>query len=103
VNATIYHSVINIAATCGLYLAGAMLVPAFVDIYYGHKDWEVFVLSAAIVGGMAGYGTGLLLPLVYSAVLVATGSYGFGFTVCGLPALVVGIVLLRAPREHDAR
>jgi len=59
----------------------------------------------AATGGVLSFGQlgGLLLPLVYSAVLVATGSYGFGFTVCGLPALVVGIVLLRAPREHDAR
>lgn len=59
----------------------------------------------AATGGVLSFGQlgGLLLPLIYSAVLVATGSYGFGFTVCGLPALVVGIVLLRAPREHDAR
>ena len=52
-NATIYRSAINIAATCGLYLAAAMLVPAFVDIYYGHKDWQVFVLSSALVGGFS--------------------------------------------------
>ena len=59
----------------------------------------------AATGGVLSFGQlgGLLLPLIYSAVLVATSSYGFGFTVCELPALVVGIVLLRAPREHDAR
>jgi trk system potassium uptake protein TrkH len=52
-NATIYRSAINIAATSGLYLAAAMLVPAFVDLYYGHPDWQVFVLSAALVGGLS--------------------------------------------------
>lgn len=52
-NATIYRSAINIAATCGLYLAMAMLVPALIDLYYGHPDWKVFVLSAAIVGGFS--------------------------------------------------
>ena len=36
-------------------------------------------------------------------VLLATGSYGLGFTACGLPALVVGIALLRAPRDADSR
>lgn len=59
----------------------------------------------AATGGVLSFGQlgGLILPLVYSGVLISTGSYGFGFTVCGLPALVVGIVLLRAPRDHDAR
>ena len=59
----------------------------------------------AATGGVLSFGQlgGLILPLVYSAVLIATGSYGLGFTACGLPALVVGIVLLRAPRDHDAR
>ncbi len=56
-------------------------------------------------GGVLSFGQmgGLLLPLVYSGALVATGSHGLGFAACGLPALVVGIVLLRAPRESDAR
>ena len=59
----------------------------------------------AVTGGVLSFGQfgGLLLPLVYSGVLLATGSYGLGFTACGLPALVVGIVLLRAPRDHEAR
>ncbi|HEV7250388.1 MAG TPA: TrkH family potassium uptake protein [Shinella sp.] len=52
-NATIYRAVVNIAAICGLYLAAAMLVPALVDIYYGHRDWKVFMLSAALVGGLS--------------------------------------------------
>lgn len=59
----------------------------------------------AATGGVLSFGQlgGLLLPLVYSAVLLTTGSYGLGFTACGLPALVVGIVLLRAPRDHETR
>ncbi|MCQ4628883.1 TrkH family potassium uptake protein [Shinella sp. CPCC 100929] len=52
-NATIYRAVVNIAAICGLYLAAAMLVPALVDIYYGHRDWKVFMLSAVLVGGLS--------------------------------------------------
>jgi nitrate/nitrite transporter NarK len=52
-------------------------------------------------GGVLSFGQlgGLILPLVYSGVLVATGSYGLGFTACGLPALIVGISLLRAPQD----
>jgi hypothetical protein len=35
------------------------------------------------------------LPLIYSGFLDQTGSYGIGFLVCGLPALLVGVRLLR--------
>ena len=52
-NATIYRSAINIAAICGLYLSAAMLIPAFIDLYYGHRDWQVFALSAFLVGGFS--------------------------------------------------
>ena len=52
-NATVYRSAINIAAICGLYLAAAMLVPAAVDLYFGHRDWQVFLLSAMLVGGLS--------------------------------------------------
>lgn len=59
----------------------------------------------AATGGVLSFGQlgGLLLPLVYSGVLVLTGNHGYGFAACGLPALVVGLVLLRAPRDHEAR
>jgi len=59
----------------------------------------------AVTGGVLSFGQfgALLLPLVYSGVLIATGSYGLGFTASGVPALIVGIVLLRAPRDHEAR
>ena len=32
----------------------------------------------------------LSLPLLYSGLLDVTGSYGIGFVVCGVPALLVG-------------
>ena len=35
------------------------------------------------------------LPLAYSALLELTGSYGVGFVVCSVPALLVGVQLLR--------
>jgi MFS family permease len=46
------------------------------------------VLSFGQVGALAG-------PVVYSALLGLTGSYGLGFIVCGIPALLVGVNLLR--------
>ncbi|QLF70261.1 TrkH family potassium uptake protein [Peteryoungia desertarenae] len=52
-NASLLRSVVYIAALCGLYLATAMLIPAMVDLYYGHQDWAVFATSAAMVGGVS--------------------------------------------------
>lgn len=48
-------------------------------------------------GGVLSFGQvgALLLPLLYAAALAATDLHGPGFVLCGLPALVVGIVLLR--------
>src|SRR5688500_6337846 len=46
------------------------------------------VLSFGQVGALAG-------PLVYSGLLDANGSYGIGFVICGVPALLVGVQLLR--------
>jgi hypothetical protein len=37
----------------------------------------------------------LALPLMYSGLLDLTGSYGIGFMMCGIPALLVGVQLLR--------
>ncbi|WP_421995860.1 MFS transporter, partial [Roseococcus sp.] len=50
-------------------------------------------------GGVLSFGQigGLLLPLVYSVLLYLTGSHGLGFFVCGAPALLVGILLMRPP------
>jgi hypothetical protein len=46
------------------------------------------VLSFGQVGALA-------LPLLYSGLLDATGRYGIGFVACAVPALFVGIQLLR--------
>lgn len=51
-NATIYRAAIHIAATCGLYLSLAMLVPVAVDLYYGHPDWKIFAFSAFMMSGL---------------------------------------------------
>lgn len=71
-------------------------------------SWHGVVLSEAVrlaptgapgaaTGGVLSFGQvgALLLPLVYAGLLWMTGNHGIGFLVCGLPALVVGVVLLR--------
>ena len=54
----------------------------------------------AATGGVLSFGQvgALLMPLVYAFLLSVTGSHGVGFAACGLPALLVGIVLLRPDR-----
>jgi MFS family permease len=55
-------------------------------------------------GGVLSYGQigGLLLPLAYSALLHTTGSHGLGFMLCGAPALLVGVLLMRPPSPEPA-
>jgi MFS family permease len=48
------------------------------------------VLSFGQIGAFAG-------PSVFSSLLAITGGYGIGWAVCALPALWVGISLLRVP------
>jgi MFS family permease len=88
----------------------ATILSATVMSWHGVLLAEAARLAApgqrgAATGGVLSFGQlgGLILPLVYSGVLLAGGSYGLGFAACGLPALVVGIVLLRAGREEDNR
>ena len=54
-------------------------------------------MRGAVTGGVLSFGQvgALSLPLVYSALLDLTGNYGVGFVVCGVPALLVGVQLLR--------
>jgi MFS family permease len=54
-------------------------------------------MRGGVTGGVLSFGQvgAFALPLVYSGLLELTGSYGLGFLVCGLPALLVGIQLLR--------
>jgi trk system potassium uptake protein TrkH len=52
-NANFFRSSIYIAALCGLYLSAAMFIPAFVDLYYGNPDWQIFLLSGVMIGGLS--------------------------------------------------
>lgn len=52
-NANLLQSVIYMTALCALYLSLAMFLPAMVDLYYGHRDWQVFAMSGFMVGGLA--------------------------------------------------
>ena len=58
-------------------------------------------MRGGVTGGVLSFGQvgALALPLMYSGLLDLTGSYGIGFIVCGVPALLVGIQLLRPARE----
>jgi MFS family permease len=57
-------------------------------------------MAGSVTGGVLSFGQmgALLGPLAYSGLLSATGSYGIGWTVCAIPALLVGITLLRQGR-----
>ncbi len=54
-------------------------------------------MRGGVTGGVLSFGQvgALTLPLVYSGLLDLSGSYGIGFVVCGIPALLVGVQLLR--------
>jgi MFS family permease len=54
-------------------------------------------MRGGVTGGVLSFGQvgALVLPLTYSGLLDLTGSYGIGFVVCGVPALLVGVQLLR--------
>ncbi|MBL8584422.1 MAG: TrkH family potassium uptake protein [Rhizobiaceae bacterium] len=52
-NRTSVRAAVHVAAVFAMYLAAAMLVPAAVDLYYGHEDWKAFAFSALFLGGLA--------------------------------------------------
>jgi len=54
-------------------------------------------MRGGVTGGVLSFGQlgALALPLMYALLLDTTGSYGIGFIVCGIPALLTGIQLLR--------
>jgi MFS family permease len=58
-------------------------------------------LRGAATGGVLSFGQvgALLLPLAYAALLSLTGEHGPGFAITGLPALLVGLSLLRGRRR----
>ncbi len=53
-------------------------------------------MRGGVTGGVLSFGQvgALALPLIYSGLLDLTGSYGVGFVVCGIPALLVGFQLM---------
>ena len=58
-------------------------------------------MRGAVTGGVLSFGQvgALSEPLLYSALLGLTGSYGLGFIVCGIPALLVGVYMLRESKS----
>lgn len=46
------RAAIHVAAVFAIYLSVAMLIPAAVDLYYGHPDWQSFAFSAMFTGGL---------------------------------------------------
>jgi MFS family permease len=61
-------------------------------------------MRGGVTGGVLSFGQvgALALPVMYSGLLDFTGSYGIGFIVCGVPALLVGVQLLRRKgATHD--
>jgi nitrate/nitrite transporter NarK len=57
-------------------------------------------MRGGVTGGVLSFGQvgALALPLIFSGLLDVTGSYGIGFIMCGVPALLVGVILLRQGR-----
>jgi MFS family permease len=58
-------------------------------------------MRGSVTGGVLSFGQvgALSLPILYSSLLDTTGSYGIGFIACGIPPLLVGILLLRRGRS----
>ena len=53
VNRAALRAAIHVASIFAIYLSVAMLIPAAVDLYAGHDDWQVFTFSALFTGGLA--------------------------------------------------
>lgn len=75
---SIFTATANVTGYFCLYLAVAMLFPMLVDLVDGNDDWQVFLLSAVLVGGIS------------LAVIAMTQ----GFTVAFTPRF--GFILLNA-------
>jgi MFS family permease len=59
--------------------------------------------AGLVTGGVLSFGQmgALLGPMTYALLLTLTGDYGPGWVVCGVPALLVGIMLLRHHRQDE--
>jgi MFS family permease len=62
-------------------------------------------MRGGVTGGVLSFGQvgALTLPLIFSGLLDLTGSYGIGFFVCGVPALLVGMQLMRQRASAASR
>ena len=60
--------------------------------------------TAAVTGGVLSFGQmgALLGPVVFSLLLSVTGNYTLGWVICAVPAVWVGINLLRPARASNA-
>lgn len=86
--------------------AGACVLSATALSWHGVLLSETARLApdgtrGAVTGVVLSFGQlgAMLMPLIYSALLALTGSYGIGFIVCGVPALFVGFDLMRSERR----
>ncbi|MBX3578109.1 MAG: TrkH family potassium uptake protein [Rhizobiaceae bacterium] len=52
-NRVAIRAAIHVSAIFAIYLSVAMLLPAAVDLYAGHDDWQTFAFSALFLGGLA--------------------------------------------------
>jgi nitrate/nitrite transporter NarK len=59
-------------------------------------------MRGAATGGVLSFGQvgAFILPVIYAAQLAVTNSHGIGFLLCGVPALVVGVVMWRDSRRE---
>ena len=103
------------AALAGLYGAGWSLVLVglvALGLSMTAMSWHGVLLAeaarlapegmrGAATGGVLSFGQigGLVLPMIYAALLAFTGSHGIGFAISGLPALLVALALLRPARR----
>ncbi len=85
-HAPLYQTAINIAAKAAFYLSLAMLLPAAVDLVYGHPNWRVFAGSAFATGGLS------LLVIAATQGGSPLFSRKMGFLVVNLLWIVVSLV-----------
>ncbi|WEX07230.1 TrkH family potassium uptake protein [Chelativorans sp. AA-79] len=50
---SIVRAAAYVASIFSLYIAGVMLIPAAVDLYYGHSDWQIFAVCSVTTGAIA--------------------------------------------------
>ncbi|WP_412049071.1 TrkH family potassium uptake protein [Hoeflea sp. Naph1] len=79
------RSAVFIASMAGLYLSAAMLIPAGLDFYFGNPDWQVFAISAFVVGSIC------LASAAANRGVMAPFSKRLGFLVVNLLWLTLSI------------